>query len=213
MKIKEAMPGQAVQPVCLYVLCCMLFITVPRVMWAQTPDSLQAGADVHPDSLMTDSMLLQSSGGMMAPMALPSPPYISYTVPASLQLGVAVSYSPANTGGAVYADWDLTTFAGSSQGYTNGTGTAAQFYYPSGIVSDGAGNLYVSEGRNHVIRKITPNGEVSTFAGSGAAGSANGTGTAASFNYTVTAHNAGGSFPFADCFALANALSIPSLMK
>ncbi len=77
----------------------------------------------------------------------------------------------------------VSTFAGSSQGYAEGTGTAAAFNSPYGIVADASGNVYVGDAGNHRIRKITPAGVVSTFAGSGVAGATNATGTAAQFDY------------------------------
>ncbi len=79
----------------------------------------------------------------------------------------------------------VSTLAGSgSSGATNGTGTAASFSFtnPSGAAADAAGNLYVADALNHLIRKVTPAGVVTTFAGAGVQGSANGTGTGASFN-------------------------------
>jgi sugar lactone lactonase YvrE len=77
----------------------------------------------------------------------------------------------------------VSTFAGSGfTGSTDGTGTAASFRNPSGVAVDASGNVYVADYGNHKIRKITPSGVVSTFAGSGTQGSADATGTAASFN-------------------------------
>jgi sugar lactone lactonase YvrE/predicted esterase len=80
----------------------------------------------------------------------------------------------------------VATLAGSpaSRGYQDGAGAAASFSAPAGVAVDGAGNVYVADTFNATIRKITPAGMVSTFAGAALSrGDADGTGTAARFNH------------------------------
>lgn len=79
----------------------------------------------------------------------------------------------------------VSTFAGTAgePGTVDGSGNAARFDSPQGLAIDGSGNLYVADTGNHAIRKITPAGVVSTFAGLvRVSGNADGNGTAARFN-------------------------------
>uniref|UniRef100_A0A6C0K7T4 SMP-30/Gluconolactonase/LRE-like region domain-containing protein n=1 Tax=viral metagenome TaxID=1070528 RepID=A0A6C0K7T4_9ZZZZ len=73
----------------------------------------------------------------------------------------------------------VTTFAGGSSGNTNGKGTAAKFKFPYGVVCDPSDNVYVADYMNGAIRKITPDGTVTTVAGGSGLGYVDGNGTAA----------------------------------
>jgi sugar lactone lactonase YvrE len=73
----------------------------------------------------------------------------------------------------------LTGHAGSA----DGSGPAASFNGPSGIVVDTVGNLFVADTLNHTIRKVTSSGAVTTIAGvAGVSGLADDTGSAARFH-------------------------------
>ncbi len=77
----------------------------------------------------------------------------------------------------------VSTFAGNGTGgLVNAVGTGAQLYNPLGMAADAAGNLYVADQFNHVIRKITSTGLVSTFCGSGANGHVDGPANIAQFS-------------------------------
>ncbi len=69
----------------------------------------------------------------------------------------------------------VTTIAGNGKpGYADGVGREAQFRHPMGLRIDQEGNLYVADAYNHRIRKVTPEGVVTTIAGSGYVGLSDG---------------------------------------
>jgi sugar lactone lactonase YvrE len=76
-----------------------------------------------------------------------------------------------------------TLIAGNGEpGNVDGPGDQARFNVPYDVASAPDGTLYVADSENNAIRKITPDGVVSTFAGSGTPGFADGTGKAAQLN-------------------------------
>lgn len=78
---------------------------------------------------------------------------------------------------------DLLAGKPAGRGSADGTGAQAGFNYPRSIAVAASGNLYVADIDSHTIRKITPAGVVSTFAGlAGTAGTADGPGTSARFH-------------------------------
>ncbi|MGB5791984.1 BspA family leucine-rich repeat surface protein, partial [Poseidonibacter sp.] len=77
----------------------------------------------------------------------------------------------------------VSTVAGSgSYGKVDDNTTNASFYNPNSINVDSIGNIYVADKSNHLIRKIAPNGTVTTIAGTGQEGFTDGEGTEASFS-------------------------------
>ncbi len=73
---------------------------------------------------------------------------------------------------------------GAALDHTDGVGINARFFNPTAIAVDTSGTIYVADGGDHTVRKITAGGVVSTLAGaSGQAGSTDGTGSGARFNY------------------------------
>ncbi|MCX6902405.1 MAG: immunoglobulin domain-containing protein, partial [Verrucomicrobia bacterium] len=84
----------------------------------------------------------------------------------------------------VYTSLAISTLAGQagSSGSADGTNGTARFYNPNGVAVDTNGNIYVADKGNFTIRRITPEGTVTTLAGrAGTSGSTDGLGTNALF--------------------------------
>src|SRR5437773_7567882 len=102
----------------------------------------------------------------------------------SLLAAVIVFYTAiASPAQSIYEPYVFTVFAGTAPGSRDSVGNDARFNNPAGVAADETGNIYVVDQFNSTIRKIAPNGAVTTLAGSaGNLGSADGTGSAARFN-------------------------------
>ncbi|RAK70036.1 NHL repeat-containing protein [Hymenobacter edaphi] len=82
----------------------------------------------------------------------------------------------------IMPDGTVSTLAGTGQrGYADGAGSTAQFAGPEGLAVDAQGTVYVADFAGYRIRKITPEGTVSTLAGTGQRGSNDGAGSTAQF--------------------------------
>jgi hypothetical protein len=91
-----------------------------------------------------------------------------------------LAFAAQSLPGQVY---NFSTLAGTvgSPGSTNATGTSASFDLPTGVAVNSSGDVFVADTTNNLIREITIEGVVSTFAGSGAAGHHDANGTSATF--------------------------------
>jgi sugar lactone lactonase YvrE len=97
---------------------------------------------------------------------------------------IYVAESSANRIRKITSAGVVSIFAGGTQGTADGNGTSAQFNTPFGLATDSSNNVYVGDYNNHRIRKITPAGEVSTYAGS-SQGFTNANGTSAQFSSPI----------------------------
>lgn len=106
-----------------------------------------------------------------------------YGVAVDGEMNVYVADTHNNRIRKIAADGSTSTLAGNgNDGFVDGQGATAEFYVPIGIVVDASGNVYVGDEGNSSIRKITPDGRVTTLAGSGKFSFSDGAGKNAAFN-------------------------------
>jgi sugar lactone lactonase YvrE len=104
-------------------------------------------------------------------------------------------------------------------GNSDGLGNSARFSYPAGLAVDIQGTLYVADRNDSVIRKITPDGAVSTLAGTGTEGATDGICSRAQFTFpSGLAANTEGTIFVADTFAhtirqIRGAVVLPPVLK
>jgi sugar lactone lactonase YvrE len=111
----------------------------------------------------------------------------SFNTPSGIALDKHGNVYVADTGNhairKIAADGTVSTLAGSGvAGFADGQGAQAQFNAPIGVAVDAEGVVYVADTYNDRIRRIAPDGSVSTLAGSGRPGFADGIGAAAQFD-------------------------------
>ncbi len=105
------------------------------------------------------------------------------------QGGIIVTDSHNHNVRKIAPDGTVSTVAGSGiEGYADGPGASAQFRFPEGVAVDGEGNIFIVDWRNSLVRKIAPDGTVSTVAGSGIEGYADGAGASAQFRFPYGAY-------------------------
>lgn len=108
-------------------------------------------------------------GGASAAAQLWSPEGIAFDTSGNLYIADSANHRIRKVG----RDGRISTFAGNGligSGGDGGTATEASLSFPTGVAADGNGNVYIADSYNNRIRKVAPNGVISTVAGSGVEG-------------------------------------------
>jgi len=108
-------------------------------------------------------------GGLMAQASLNAPFGIAFAANGSLYISDHGNHRIRRVG----PDGIMTTVAGNGTAGFSGDGgaaTQAKLYYPSGIAVTADGSLYIADLYNHRIRRVGPDGIITTVAGNGTAG-------------------------------------------
>lgn len=115
----------------------------------------------------------------------------SFRNPSGLAIDVNGNIYVSDTGNhiirKIYPNGLVKTFAGSKKpGNNDAIGVKASFNTPMGMAFNSKGYLFIADMDNNKIRTISPQGIVTTFAGSGYAGSEDGIGITSSFNKPIS---------------------------
>ncbi len=161
----------------LLLFCLLAALGLPPALWAQTN---------YENYTFTTLAGPRESPGWFDGSPTAAGFYHPFGVAADSQGNLYVADSFNATIRKVTSAGIVTTLAGlaGNTGSTNATGSAARFNNPTDVAVDANGIVYVADNSNHLIRKITPEGIVTTLVGSaGSPGSADGTNGTARFYY------------------------------
>lgn len=135
-----------------------------------------------PTAFVTGNGDLSGPRGVVAVVGSPGGFHLSQNLrfTNSLSSGTNIFVADTLNNRVVWLQWSNTAWAAYhlagglfptfTAGRADGTNSAASFNAPSGISRDGSGNLYVSDAGSHLIRRVTPLGDVQTVAGDSAGG-------------------------------------------
>lgn len=130
------------------------------------------------------SMTLQDNMAYLSDMPVNTTLWYDYSITSDSSGNLYVTANGNNMILKVNSQNVVSVLAGSGDiGLADGQGSAAQFNTIMGMATDRSGNIWVCDGDNHAIRKVTPDGTVTTIAGNGSPGFVNGDSTVARFKY------------------------------
>ena len=164
--------------VLLIILGSLTAFIIIRLLTARRPPTV-FGWRAHVTTLAGDGSPSFRDANQTAPSGFSDPFGIAITDDGLIYVADA---GESNRIRKLTPDGSVTTFAGSVEGYADGQGAEAKFNTPSGLAVDTKGNLFVADTGNNRIRRVSPQGVVSTLAGDGTAGHADGPAAQAQFD-------------------------------
>jgi len=157
----------------LYVAVICLLLAACQPTPSNPGFSPSPGASAEPSP-----SLPSASGASSIPVGSPSPLASDVPLPAPSMTPQPELVLPASA---------LTVLAGADEpGFQDGNGDLARFNHPLALAVDNQGYVYIADSSNHAIRKISPQGQVTTLAGSGQKGDIDALGKQASFTLPLT---------------------------
>ncbi len=174
----------AIQFVWSLVIGVLLLFAISILAALSIPASYAAGVPVIETIAGTGAGGFSGDGGAATSAQLYEPNSVAFDSSGNLYIADRNNHRVRK----ITSDGIISTFAGTTSAGFSGDGgaaTSAQLSHPNGVTFDGSGNLYIADSGNNCVRKVTPSGIISTFAGTcGSSGNSadNGLATSALLN-------------------------------